>query len=230
MNTNERKWSNYTAIVSDIKNIFEHDLNNSSECISLYDISMLYKKKYEEYNKIRVDFTSRNRTMISHFNYNNDELHIAHLNKYRGYKETIFSKKDMDLFESKKDGSYSKLLTKYGNELLKLYKNFLSFKDFHTQHSSSIESVNSKFLVSINAFEINIHTADDILTISSSTGFDNYDYKCDSNIIVSLFNSNEDELFKRIFVRISDCPEWCQSALIEIRKKELEKQKCKTIK
>ena len=50
--------------------------------------------------------------------------------------------------------------------------------------------------------------------------------KCNSSIVNEAFKNNEDEIFKRIFVRIEDCPEWSKKMLYEIRKNQLlEEQK-----
>ena len=36
-------------------------------------------------------------------------------------------------------------------------------------------------------------------------------------------NNRQDVIFKHLFVKINDCPEWSQGLLFEQRKKELEK-------
>lgn len=54
----------------------------------------------------------------------------------------------------------------------------------------------------------------------------NYKLNCNSSVVSETFNGKEIEIFKRIFVKISDCPEWSQTILYETRQNELiEEQK-----
>lgn len=45
------------------------------------------------------------------------------------------------------------------------------------------------------------------------------------NCLRIIFNNNEDELFKRVYVPIVECPSWCQDTLREKRRKRREKLK-----
>lgn len=43
---------------------------------------------------------------------------------------------------------------------------------------------------------------------------------------MSAIQGKEDEILKRIFIKINDCPKWCQEMLYEFRQNELvEEQK-----
>ena len=53
---------------------------------------------------------------------------------------------------------------------------------------------------------------------------DEFDYVCNSNNIINEIEGNENELFKRIFVKINDCPEWMRLELYEIRQKQLKEE------
>ena len=56
---------------------------------------------------------------------------------------------------------------------------------------------------------------------------DEYRYDCNSSLILDILKDNEDLLFKKIFVRIEDCPEWTREALYNKRKHQLEEEKKK---
>ena len=62
-----------------------------------------------------------------------------------------------------------------------------------------------------------------------------YELVCNSSIVNEIFTGKETEIFKSIFVKISDCPKWSQAMLYEIRNNQLleeqkiEKQKQKRI-
>lgn len=55
-----------------------------------------------------------------------------------------------------------------------------------------------------------------------------YDYKyyhyCNSNTIINAINGNEDKIFKKVFIKINDCPKWSQSDLYKIRQKQFEEE------
>lgn len=60
----------------------------------------------------------------------------------------------------------------------------------------------------------------------SSVSYKNqYDYKCNSVSVLTALQGKEDEIFKKIFVRIDDCPEWSRQTLYQIRKEQLEKER-----
>ena len=50
---------------------------------------------------------------------------------------------------------------------------------------------------------------------------DNRYYDCNSNNVISVIRGKEDELLKKIFIRIDDCPEWSKEPLYIIRQKRL---------
>lgn len=54
-----------------------------------------------------------------------------------------------------------------------------------------------------------------------------YEYDCNSNNVISVCRNKEDELFKRIFIRIDDCPERAHKKLRSFRKEQLEYKEIK---
>ena len=119
-----------------------------------------------------------------------------------------------------------------GNQISKLYDEYLGHKEFENIGWYTPESVNSNFLISINSIGINIssnielNTRENIFSLSTRHQDDDgvYQYKCNSNNIINEIKGHESELFKRIFIKIEDCPEWTRAILTEQRKKQLDKQ------
>lgn len=51
-----------------------------------------------------------------------------------------------------------------------------------------------------------------------------YYYDCKFSDVTRVIKGNEDEVFKSIFIRIDDCPEWSRPILWENRKSQLEEE------
>ena len=51
---------------------------------------------------------------------------------------------------------------------------------------------------------------------------DQYEWRTNSYIIASTISESEHEIFKKVFVKIEDCPEWSRDDLYKIRKNQLE--------
>ena len=116
-------------------------------------------------------------------------------------------------------------------ELSKLYDEFLEYMPIKKERSYDIAAINSNFLISIDFYEVNIliHDNDNYFKEIFKLTWPNYsnEYRydeCNSSLVLSTLQGREEELFKKIFVRISNCPNWCQPILYEIRKKELEER------
>ena len=52
-----------------------------------------------------------------------------------------------------------------------------------------------------------------------------YNYKCNSSSVLTALRGKEDEIFKKIFIRIDDCPEWSKQTLYQIRQEQLAEEK-----
>ncbi len=225
-------------LLGEIKKIFYSKKINNPEYISLYDIAKLMKMKNKEYEEMQDSYEDLleqkindqyydSSLYISSFNYKTNELKIRF--KYiKKYEDIYFSKSNNDLYITKSTTYMDKeILSLLGDIISNLYDEFLKYKDYEEQNAYSINPVNSKFLVNINKYGVSIYTKNPTsfitkdFELSSHSYKQKYDYDCNSNNIVSTIKGNEDELFKRIFVRIEDCPEWSKKILYQIRKEQL---------
>lgn len=225
--------TNSSTILENIKNIFTQEVNTDKNCISIYTVSLLLKKMKEEYKRIKDDYQYYldsemypSHIIIYDFDYKTNELHIG-VSFLDTFCNISFSKQNDDLFITKSDYyDNQKVLYTIGNDLCKLYDEFIKFKDYKIQHSYEIKTLNSLFSADVSEYGVSIRLNDFQLTSNSYSP--KYRYNCNSLKTLNIIKGNEEELFKRIFVNISDLPEWCQSTLYEIRNQELEDSKIKS--
>lgn len=222
---------------------------DSDSIISIYEIKKIVGKKALEYEQMQEYYVERitsayrcrlddnGNAFVSKFDYRNKKLKMS-FNRYRfgAYSYYNFFKNGEDL-QAEKGDRYSgvdldDILVSSGNIISELYDKYLDYEDFVSQSSSNIRTINSKFYVSIDRCGINLHTyGNDLYTyqklfsLSHKSSDSNYKYDCNSNNIIDILKDREDELFKKIYVRIEDCPEWMHAQLYEKRTQELEQQK-----
>lgn len=98
--------------------------------------------------------------------------------------------------------------------------------------NDDIKPVNSNFNVKISYHGVWVSVKDfankyvNELELFAPSYNNDYELECNSSIVNEAFNGKETEILKRIFVKISDCPEWSQTKLYEIRQNQLaEEQK-----
>lgn len=235
---------NYSyEILKQIKDILSSERNKENDCISLYDVAKLIKTKNHEYAKMKDSYENRLKYIIRSkyrnssdvlldFSYGKKELIIS-FKKRKDWQDIVFSKKSGDLYIKRSESSNAQnILTYLCDDLSELYDEFIKYSGFITQYNYRFESTNTDFLVNVSKFGVAILVQsplnkymDDFKLMSRS--FKNqYSYDCNSGTLISALRGNEDELFKRIFVKIDDCPEWSKPILYEIRSNQLmEEQK-----
>ncbi len=236
-----------TIILEEIKKILTFEDNNDYNCISLYDAAILLRKLDTKYDNMRKQFNNildyymkKNFSIDSFivlygFDFKNKLLHIGfqflfdinNLNKE--CIDIYFAKRNGDLYIAKtKNESYpdklfiEDIFNVLSSKLSIIYDEFLTYADYKDyKNSKIINPINSLFEVYIDYDGINIHFKNDLYLLALSCS-NKYNIKCNSNIVIESIKGKENEIFKRIFVNISDCPIWCQKQLLEIRKKQLE--------
>lgn len=241
----EKPLNSASEILEEIKSIFLSEPNKDEENISLYEISKLLKMKGQELdayknsseNKmeqiIQAEYGKSSNIIIYGFDYDNDELEIGF--KYvNEYKKIYFSKNNGDLYVKKSESNWSNdILVLVGNLLTELYDYYLKYKECQSQKKESIKPVNSNFHVNINKYGLCIYTKSNTnkymhdFELSSKSYSNEYKYVCNSHNIIETIKGKEDELLKRIYVKIADCPKWSQTILTEIRKEQLAREEQK---
>ncbi len=249
----ESKFTKYKPITSsseileETKSILIAEKNNSSDCISLFDIAQLLKKMQHDYDMIEERYKSQFKSIIKNafgdsssiliydFDYKKKLLKIGFKRWSSGdYDEICFAKQNDDLYIVKSKSWYDKeIFAELSSGLSKLYDELISFADYKDDANAkyNTKSVNSSFGVDISHYGAGIFVKSQGNSYSKdfklfSPSYDNdYSIECNSSIVNEAFKDKESEIFKRIFVKIDDCPAWSQAMLYEIRQNQLAEER-----
>lgn len=236
-----------TEILKEFKNVICSEKNMSCECISLYDVSQVLKKLNHEYNNIRKNFQKKLDNVVK-ININQDSSILIygfdHINKilqvgfkrfkFTNYKDINFTKIHSNLCVTKSESPcIDEVLKLLSKDLSALYDEFFKYSDYINDNTvdTNIETINSRFKVHINNYGVGIFMkTDDKKHVEKydlfTPNFDeSYSINCTSNLIKEAIEGKEKDILKNIFVRIVDCPNYIQSTLYEIRKKQLEEER-----
>lgn len=198
-----------------------------SKYTSIEDSYKVYFK-----NEIYQEFGNSASIVLDSFDYNNKKLKIRfRYSSSSDYKEIVFEKKDGDLYISESKSCWAnKVFNAICTELSRLYDEFMKYSAYKKEYCYEINPVNSNFIVDITKNGIKLYNQSSTskytydFEVNFQTFNNKYNYHCNSSTVISTFKDNEDEIFKRIFVKISDCPKWSQSILYERRQKQLAKE------
>ena len=224
---------NSKEVLEEITKLFSKDKPKTADCIALYDVVKLYKDVENKTNNIEETYQSYFKgesnfdILIQYFDYEKKQLHI-YLNFCNKYYNITLAKQNGDLYVVESETTfYHELLPSLGKDLAELYDELMKFYDFNQQCAWGIKPLNSNFSVDIDHHNINIHDGSLWAIADFELSFDvfdnKYEYNCNSTSVATALQGKEDELFKKIFVKIDDCPEWCRQKLYQIRQKQLKK-------
>lgn len=224
-------------ILEELKNILVVEKNKDNDCVSLYDVLKLLKKAYYPYRIKKMSLNRRLEYLIkkNYGAYNiivegfepyTNELEIKFIHK-KCYKFK-FTKKDEDLFITQSE-------INIGNDMLVILKDTLSdlydlleqYRNFEKQYNYGFKSINSNFLINVDQYGIRIYSRSQSnpfgrdFELKANCYNNEYEYDCNSKVLINAIRGKETEVLKSVFVRIEDCPEWSQSMLYEIRQNQL---------
>lgn len=237
---NHEKTVTKTEILEEIRNVLLSEPNKDDDCISLYDVTQLIKRKREYYENI-IESYERQLTSISkrndlgytsivvdnEFEYEN-KIKIDFNTKHNNYYNAFFFKKDDDLYVICPwipDSQRKQILLILGNTISRLYDAVLQYNRIFDYYVRDIKSMNSDVSVDIIGDSIDIsfaHDSEKEFELKLNNRSDQYEWWTNSYKIASTISESENEIFKKVFVKIEDCPEWSRDDLYKIRKNQLE--------
>lgn len=250
----ESKFRNYkpitsrTEILEEVKNVLLAQKNKDNDCISLYDVLMLLKKFNNEYYSVEKRYKNRFNYIVKGrfdeyssvcyhgFDYEKNILHIS-FRKYRisNYDDMYFAKQNGDLYVVKSEGCWTdEAFSALSSSLSEMYDELLKYADYRDYKftKNDRKPANSNFSIKISYHGVWISVKDfnnrymNELELFAPSYKGGYELKCNSSVVNEAISGKETEIFKRIFVKISDCPEWSQAMLYEVRQNQLaEEQK-----
>ena len=218
---NNSFWENDTVIpLADVLNLVRQKNNEYSKMKDHY--KELASEKYKE---VAADSAY---VYIRDFDYRNNRLNIA-FSPYSMSNWICYSfyKKQGDLVAEKEDKyrSEEKGVIAISDIALKMYNEFEKYRDFAVQRSVNIPTINSRLIVNIDEYGVNLSTPTRFFSLCAKSYKDDYDYECTSNNIASTIKGNENLIFQNAYVRIKDCPLWMQADLYKKRTEAIEKEK-----
>lgn len=246
----DSKFQNYKPITSraeileEVKRILLSQINKDDNCISLYDVLILLRKLNNEYDNIVEKYENKLNYIVKEKIYEDSLVYFHGLDyekkflnisfeKYStsDFNHIYFTKKDGDLYVVKSESCWTdEVFSVLSTCLSEMYDKLLKFADYkdYKYTKFDMKPVNSSFSIKISNHGVWLFVKDlsnsykNQLELFAPSYKKGYNLKCNSSIINESFSGKESEIFKRIFVKISDCPEWSQSMLYEIRKKQLD--------
>lgn len=235
-------------VLKELNNILKVKETRDSDSISLYDLGLLITKTNEDYEIIkkyyqkRIDyivnthFGSISDLIIDQFDYDKKELHLKF--SYIGndvYDEIILTKKNDILVISKSNSCWKKeILDTLKVELSTLYDQLIPFGNLKKEVINNKKDINEKFSIQITSYGVRIW----VITGKINNFYFNihdfsiffHNHKCilesNSSFIIDSLKGKEEEIFRNIFIKISDCPDWAQDILYNVRQNQIiEEQK-----
>lgn len=225
-----------TQILEEIKNVLQSNKIKDTDCISIYDVfKVCAKRKYDEislqkYYQYKLQRATNRDIILYSFDYDNKELSIG-VKWFGDYTKIVFSKRFGefgDLYIKRAETAFANnILYDVSDVLYEAYDKALSFKNFYTQSNFNIKAINSNFLVHITKNGVDVTDKKYLdykfnLCCFSERG--NYKCECNSSKVNDAIRNYENEIFKKIFIKIEDCPEWMQQELYAIRQNQLDEE------
>jgi len=227
----------HTPILKEIKKIFVQPLSKDDNVISLYDIANLinvvniqYKKMYEKNSlALKESFKSRYDSSytikIDGFNYEQDELIISFgtFKNRIGLRSVVFKRGENLYIDKAYTPDAYDIFKGLEDEILKIYEDFIKYKEFKSNSRMGLKFTTSNFLVDINPDCINVYNC--VFSPGFELSFNNhtnkYEIVCNFEPILNELHGREEEFYKKTFVKIEDCPKWMQEELYSLRANQL---------
>jgi len=242
----ESKFTSYkpitsrTEILEEVKKVLLSPKNKDNNCISLYDVLVILKRLNNEYDSIekryknRLDYMAHNKigdgssVCFHDLDFEKKIIHIS-FKRYRfsDWANIYFAKQNEDLYVVKSESCYTdEVFSALCSTLSEMYDELLKYADYKDyKYTKDVKPVNSNFNVIISYrgvwLSVNANKYMSELELFAPSYNSGYKLDCNSSIVNEEINGQETEIFKRIFVKISDCPEWSQDMLYEIRQSQL---------
>ena len=171
-------------------------------------------------------------SLILTFDYDKDELEIS-----ADDKPITFSKNYGELYLKSDESNTSlgkELLMEFRDVLSAAYDELLIYKNIE-KDDSYVKPLDSMLSAYISSSLVRVYTRYHVkncyidLVKYSDFGKKECCVFCNSHEISNIVCGQENEIFKKLFVRIDDCPYWSRESLYEIRKKQLDEEKQKLL-
>lgn len=233
VNTKKYDYIDSSNILEVIDDVLNQPLNMDNSLASAYLVSKLGREIYEEYRRKEQFYEDKLNDVLKRKiyadarayvnSYHNGNLDIGFKKFYGGkYENIVFSRKNNDIYIVSSESYYDKDVLRAAHDVIDTIFDYYENKD---KYDVLCKSVNSPLWVNIDYRATSIH--DDRYSIASKFVVRNEYYgdgvkiECNSSKILEKLKEKENELLKKVFVKISECPEILQKPLQELRQKEI---------
>ena len=240
-----------TGVLEEIKKLIEPEkqientmvsLDDNDTIISLSEVLKLLRYTYKQHNSLKDKYESEatskyissssesSHVFIRDYDYSKEKLQVAFSPySFSNWIYYYFYKKDDDLISQKEENGRSedKGVVAISETILKYMNELEQYRGFNTQRSMNIPTINSRFIVGIDRYGIELSTPTRYFSLDAKSYKEGYDYECNSNNIASVIKNNENLIYDKILVRIKDCPEWMHADLYRKRQESIAKEKVK---
>ena len=233
--------SNEAEILEEVKNVLMNEKTSNLNVCSINNVFDVIYKYENEYKKMIDKYKTRinNRLIniygksafccIHDFEYDKNILSIS-FRKYSfddDYDRVKYSKNNNDLYivESSTCLYKNDYINNFCDIISELYDEIIKY-EFITKYYFGIILANSNFYLDISRYGLTISDSKPIpnFELRKKTYNNNFAYKCNSSLVINAIKGNEEELFKRIYINIKDCPKWMRKELTIIRYNELKSE------
>ena len=147
----------------------------------------------------------------------------------------VFTKQNDDYIFQSKNNNFDNVLSLIRNDLIVMYDELIKFHEFMTDEVYFKKSVNSSFEFTIynSCVFINYRNSIGLLENFNITYYNknnSFEYYTNKKNILNIISDNEEQIFKKIFINIEDCPKWSRDILYNFRNMQLNKEKIKNLK
>lgn len=192
---------------------------NVETLISLYELSYLMKYIRQEFVRVETLYEEYFNELLKMedefanivlYRYFSDEKELEAGLKFRSfdYQRVGFIKQDGELSLVENDiDNVQEAFNLLKKELTDYYDFFIKFNSYLDEKKKVFPSSDAKYVIEWEFDRIKLYSWDNILITTS------YNYY--GEII------EDDEILKKVFVRLEDCPKWCKEELIKMRSNEV---------
>ena len=219
-NNKEKISNNCLCVMSELRKALIND-NISHDCISLYDLLNVIRKRNSEFEKMYHNFIKKINNKLKQssnykkhisfefkrFNFDSMELTIK-CKDYKYCEDMIVGKKDGFLYIK---GFCPSMSAEIQSDCWKLISNFyddcIKYKDIIEPCNIAVDIEDLAFNIHISrtAMYIGDTMTSEIFGLSSRIDSENYYYYCESGELVELFKGNEEEFLSKMYVKIDNC-------------------------
>lgn len=227
-------------LLEEIQKTLLYKDNFDENIISLYELSLIIKKKHQNMKKMII----RNSKKAINNNCNNISLHISSVNFKTGELILILDFGNTYKIRCKKENGKI-ILTPFNNtpnfiisnfnieELSTIYDNVMKYKEYVTEECYRVTSTNNNFLTNITKDGVSVYSKQESkndFIISSYVFKDHFVLNTESSLINQILKNNEVLILKNTYIEIEKCPKWAQEKLYQLRQKTIIEQKATKVK